>query len=178
MTAQLFTLLGVIVGALSSFAVGTYSERIRYRREVSKQWTDRRLESYARYIEDVKYMWVLARRIVASFGLEERAPALSREDGLPLLAEAETKRSYSAEMVTLMSSRETIEALRQVNEKVWRLEWYARGLLGDKDRDDWIRSTREFHEALDNFQECIRRDLGIQGEFVRRDSGSPSETRP
>ncbi len=168
MDAQLFTLMGVAVGAIASFAASTLSERMRYRREVSKQWTDRRLESYARYIEDIKYMWVLSRRIAASVGLEDQAPALPRQDGLPLLAEAETRRSYSAEIVTLMSNMETVEALRQVNERIWRLERFARGLLGDEDREDWMRSSREFHAALDNFHECIRRDLGIPGELARR----------
>lgn len=173
MAAQLFTLLGVAVGAAASFVASTFSERVRYRRELSKQWTDRRLASYARYIEDIKYMSVLSRRIAASAGLEDRAAPLSRQDGLPLLAEAETRRSYSAEMVTLMSSRETVEALRQVNVRTWRLERYARGLLGDEDRDDWIRSSRELHEALDNLHECIRRDLGIPGKLARRDSPPP-----
>lgn len=178
MIAQVFTLLGVMVGAISSYVVSTLGEQARYRREVTSQWTQRRLESYVQYLNDVKYMSIVARRVAAGVGLDDHAPPLSQQEGLPLLAEAETRRSSTGEMVALMSDRETVVSMRKLNQTLWRLEWFARGLLKDEDRQSWKQSVREYDAALENFGGCVRRNLGISGEYLTRDSFPSHPDRP
>jgi hypothetical protein len=82
---------------------------------------------------------MLSQRIAASVGLDGRAQPLTREEGLPLLAAAEATRSVSTEMVALLGSGETVSALGELNRAVWRMEWFARGLLDDGSSRDGQR---------------------------------------
>jgi hypothetical protein len=175
MAAQLVTLLAVLLGAVSSYLASTLSERARHRRDVERHWREQRLEAYVDYINDVKQMRVTARRIAAGAGFEINAPALSREEGLPLLAEIESQRSISGERVALMSDEATIMAQRELNRTVWKLEWYARGLLDDTDIDGWNQAERECKAAMHAFHDCVRRTLGVPGRRVPREDPSGLE---
>src|SRR6266568_4651426 len=100
MAAQLITILGVLLGAASSYLAGSARERTRHRRDLSKQWVERKLDAYVNYINEVKQMRAIARRIIAGIELDARPTStlpqvLSRDEGLPLLAEAETRRSIA-----------------------------------------------------------------------------------
>ena len=177
MMAQLFTLAGVTLGAISSYLVGSLSERTRYRRNLSRQWVEREIESYARYLSDLKDMSTLARRVTASVGLDDHALPLPRDQGLPLLAEAEIRRGQSSEVLTLVAGPETLEAHRALNLAVWRLEWFARGPSGDLDRGGWQKARREYENAVDTFHASARHELGVPGEYVSRTS-EPSSFGP
>lgn len=95
MVTQLITLLGVLLGAVASYLAGFATERIRYRRDLDQQWTTRKLDIYASYINDIKQMRELGGRIAGGIGPDVRPQPLSRDEGLPLLAEAEARRSVS-----------------------------------------------------------------------------------
>ncbi|GAB2806281.1 hypothetical protein GCM10027176_09080 [Actinoallomurus bryophytorum] len=170
MTTQLFTLLGVALGAFSSYLVSFLGERTRYRRDISGHWTERKLESYARYLSDAKYMSTLTRRVAASVGLDDQALALSRDEGLPLLAEAETKRGLSSEVVSLIGGKATVEAHRRVNKALWRMEQLARGLIKGSGREEWVQARREYVNAMNDFHENARLDLIVPGEYTPRDT--------
>jgi hypothetical protein len=86
-----------------------------------------------------------------------------------LLAEAETRRGLSSEVVTLTGGEAVIEAHRKVNQTLWRMEWFARGLVEDASRENWDRVRREYVNAINNFHECARRDLIVPGEYLPRD---------
>lgn len=167
---QFFTLAGVAVGVVSSYLVSTLTERTRHRWEVASDWRGKKLEAYARYVSDVKHVATLAQRIAAGVGLDDRPQALTRKDGLPLLASAETTRSVSTEMVALLGSEETISALSDLNRAVWRLEWFARGLR-DENREGWEEDMRAYKQAINVFHECARRDLDVPGAYLPREPG-------
>jgi hypothetical protein len=164
----LLTLAGVVLGALTSFLVSSLGERSRHRRELRKGWTEKRLDAYAQYLSDIKRMREVARRIAAGAGLDERPSPLSKDEGLPMLADAEGRRDVSFEMVTLLGSEATVRAGRKLNQAVWKIEWYARGKLPTDDRDGWDQSRREFTAAQREFHECVRRELAIPGASVPR----------
>jgi hypothetical protein len=127
------------------------------------------MDAYVTYMNDIKEMRVIARRVLRETGLDVNLPIpLTKEEGLPLLAEAEARRSVSAERVLLVGSEEVINALRALNQAVWRIEWFARGLIENADADAWRKASSEYHTAIDNFQECARRDLRVPGSYVPR----------
>jgi hypothetical protein len=171
MTAQLITLLGVLLGAASSYLVGSARERVGYRRDLDQRWSERKLDAYVTYLSDIKQMRIIARRMLRDTMLDPNLPiALTKEEGLPLLAEAEARRSVSAELVLLVGSEEVISALHVLNQAVWRMEWFARGLIDNTDDDAWERAHTEYATAIDSFQECARRDVRVPGSYVPRDT--------
>lgn len=169
MVAQIITLLAVLVGAASSYLASSAMERTRYRRDLSERWTERKLEAYMNYLSDVKAMRVIARRVLHDTGLDANLPIpLTREAGLPLLAEAESDRSVSAERVLLVGNEEVINALRTLNQAIWKIEWFARGLIDNADADAWRQASSEYAVAINSFQECARRDVRVPGSYVPR----------
>jgi hypothetical protein len=54
MATQLITLLGVLLGAASSYLGGTAKERVRYRRDLDQRWSERKLEAYVAYLSNIK----------------------------------------------------------------------------------------------------------------------------
>jgi len=169
MVTQLVTLLAVLLGSVSSYLATAAMERARYRRDLDAGWTERKLDAYTNYINDIKVMRGVARRMLRDTGFDPNLPiALPQEEGLPLLAEAEARRSSSAERVLLVGSEDVINALRALNQVVWRIERHARGLIKNADADTWNQTSSDFHSAMDNFQECARRDLRVPGSYVSR----------
>lgn len=169
MITQLITLLAVLLGAAASYLAASTTERARYRRDQDQRWNERKLDACVTYLSDIKQMRAIARRIVGDTGLDPNLPiALTKDEGLPLLAEAEARRSVSAELVLLLGSEEVINALRTLNGAVWKLEWYARGLIDNGDTDTWRQASGEYAVAINRFQECVRRDVGVPGVYVPR----------
>ena len=115
----------------------------------------------------------IAERMAAAVGLDDEAPPLERELGMELLAKANMERSSSFETVNLVGAKEVVEAARALNRSIWRIEWFARGLLNDDDREGWIQAIHNYHGAINSFLKVARADLGVAGEFSRR-STEPS----
>jgi hypothetical protein len=169
MVIQLITLLGVVVGVASTFLANTAMDRRRYRRDLDDRWTERKLAAYAAYLGDVKKMRVIARRILHDSVPDVNLPIpLAKDEGLPLLAEAEAQRSVSAELVILVGSEAVVNALRALNEAVWKIEWFARDLVDNADGAAWQQASVDYAEAINAFQEAARRDVRTPGGHVPR----------
>lgn len=167
MITQIITLLGVLLGATSSYLATSAMDRARSRRDRDERWIGRKIDAYINYLDNVKEMRVIARRMLRDTGLDVSLPiALTKEEGLPLLAEAEAHRSISAERVLLVGSEDVIGALRALNQAIWKIEWFARGLIENADADVWLQASGEYHAAINSFQECARRDLRVPGIYV------------
>ena len=172
--AQVFTLAGVALGALTSYMVSFLGERTRSQRETAKRWEERKFDSFCAYINDVKAMSVIARRITASLGIHDLSPdELSQDEGLPLLTEAENSRTASMEQLRLLADAETISAGHRLNQAVWRLEWFAGGRIADASPERWQQAMRAFIEAFDAFHLCARRELGVPGRQLVRTPEPP-----
>jgi hypothetical protein len=166
---QVFTLGGVAIGALAAFASSTLSERARYRRQLADGWRERKFDCYAAYLDDVKHMSVIARRMAASRNLEATATEpLGAVKGAALLTEAETRRTSSMEKVRLLSDGATASAAHTLNKAVWRLEWIARGRVPDATVEDWTAAVQSFLEAMNAFHVEARRELDVPGNTVPR----------
>jgi hypothetical protein len=170
--AQLLTLAGVALGALCSYASGAVNERLKFKREIGRQWSERRFECFAAYAAEVKTMSTLARRMAAARGLHTLAPdALSVEAGAPLLTEAEVRRSISMESLRLLADADTVAAAHRLNEAVWRLEWIAKGTVPDGTPSRWDQAMSRYLSAFDDFHRAARRELGVPGTDVPRIPG-------
>jgi hypothetical protein len=131
--------VGVIIGAGLSYLFTTLGEHRRERWALGREWRERKLQAYGRYLGDVKRMRDLAQRIAAHVGLDDQAFPLPREQGIDQLAEANMARSSSYETVALLGAPDVVEAARELNRAVWRLDWLARGLLDDSDSQGVVR---------------------------------------
>ncbi|MFD5869545.1 hypothetical protein ACFWGD_13200, partial [Corynebacterium sp. NPDC060344] len=158
---QFPALIGVVVGAVGSYAVASLTERSRWRRARAERWDEKRFLTYANYASTLKEQIRIAQRIGAARGFENVADPLDPGEGLAQLAEAESRRAAEWESVLLVGDAEAIAAARAWHEAVWNVELYARGL-----RDDpagWTSAEKEVSRARDAFYVCARRDLGIAG---------------
>jgi hypothetical protein len=162
---QIITIAAVIAGALTSYLVTTLGDRSRYRREVAREWVDRKLESYTRYATDIKSLVIVTRQITALHGLHDAAPGIAEEKAMTLLDEAEVRRSTSYEAVKLLGDAETLRATRALNDAAHTLEWIARGQLSS-DSGGWDRSWHFYLDASDRFRQCVRRELNVPGDFL------------
>ncbi|MER6114021.1 hypothetical protein [Streptomyces hirsutus] len=167
MSGQLFTLIGVLVGAAASYVGGALMERARWRRQLSTRWDERRLESYLRYADAIKRFTSLAGRLAAGKGLFDLPQPLAQEAGLTMLADAELERGYAFEAVLLMGDAETISAARALQRHAWVLEQFARDQRSGTP-EDWTRAFKQFQEKRDMFYLTARKSLGVTAEFRLR----------
>ena len=171
-TSQLLTIAAVVVGAITSFTATSFNDRRRFHREQATHWADRKLEAYLDYLNAVKEMNRLSRRIAAARGIGHRVPALDSDEALSLLAEAEGRRANASEKVALLGDAATVTAIRELNKEAWRLEWVARGLL-QPDQEAWEASNQSLIRASNRLHERIRVELGVPGAFLARDVDEP-----
>ena len=165
---QLFTLAGVALGALATFVTGALSERARHRREFDDRWRERRLDCYAAYANDVKRLSVVARRMAAAQGLDDRAEPLAAEDGIPILTDAENQRTLAMEMLRLLADAQTAEAAHELNQAVWHLTGMARGRRGTATAEQWAAAMDTYIDAMNAFHAQARREIGVPGEHAAR----------
>jgi hypothetical protein len=172
LAAQAITLIAVVVGAITSFIATSINDRRRYRQSQSDRWADKKLEAYAAYLESVKEMRQVSRRVAAARGVGQHAHQLLPDDGLPALADAEAVRANASERVTLLGGSATVAAIRQLNSEVWRLEWIARDKLLPNGAE-WEECNQSLVRTLNLVHEEIRAELQIPGKFLPRTIGEP-----
>jgi len=169
--AQLFTLAGVALGAIASYLIGSLNERTRHRREIAKGWEGRKYDNFVTFIEDIKMMSHISRRMAATLGLHDRMPEADKLDvqqGALMISEANQRRTVSIERLRLLSDTETISAAYRLNEAVWVMEWMVQGKIPDAGPEDWDRAVSGFVDAFDTFHRCARVELGVPGGHVPR----------
>ena len=170
---QVVMIVAVVVGASTTYLVTALGDRAKDRREVARQWVDRKLESYTQYANDTKSLAIVARQLAASQKLHDAAPGTAQGQDLPAaLAEAEMRRSASYEAVKLLGDASTLRATRELNEAVHRLEWIAGTKLRSSPAQ-WERSWELYAEATDDFRRSVRAELGIPGSFLPRGEWAP-----
>ena len=166
---QFYTLIGVALGALASYLGASLTNRTQHQREVATRWEERKFETYSTYIGDVKQQVIAANRIAASRGLITRVTSpLNPAEGLGVLEEVSNRRSQSSERVTLLADTETLAALRTLNDAVWRMECYARGIIESANTEMWEADWTAYRGAFDTFHRRARAELGTPGEYFGR----------
>ncbi|MDS0132023.1 MULTISPECIES: hypothetical protein [unclassified Amycolatopsis] len=155
---QLPALIGVVIGALASFAATSAAERGRWRRAQSVRWDERRLTAYADYAFALKRVIALSVRIAAHRGIHPDIDSLPPEEGLPALAAAEEERTVKWETVLLLGTGSTVLAARAWHESAFRLQRIATGAEADL---PWAEAIEAVSKARRRFYEAAKADIGI-----------------
>ncbi|MBM4795097.1 hypothetical protein HXP44_24320 [Streptomyces sioyaensis] len=151
MITQIVTLLGVLIGALTSYVSTTVAERTRHRRTMATRWDERKLNTYVEYLTCVKEAADSAKESLKARGNPDLQRAL-----LATMNEAEKRRSVLFETLILLAEPSAVEAAKDVNQILWQALIAARE--SNCDRFFWVD---DLMAALNAFHESARRDLGL-----------------
>ncbi|AKU15116.1 hypothetical protein [Luteipulveratus mongoliensis] len=149
MAAQLFTLLGVVVGAVGSFLATSAAERARYKRELATRWDERRLQIYIQFSTCVKDIAANAARSL------QVSDDTKKAEFLEVMEQRELERSGHFETLMLLASASAIDAAHEVNQRIWD------GLVATRNGED--PGDYGLVEALNALYSAARRDLGVDG---------------
>ncbi|MEU9922384.1 hypothetical protein AB0H51_14030 [Streptomyces griseoluteus] len=158
MASQIMTLVGVLLGALTSFVAASMAERARFRRTLATRWDERKLDTYIEYISCVKEEVRSARRARAEWGRGD-----DNSEALQEMEAAENKRSVLFEGLLLLSDDAAAEAAHVVNQRVWDVLECTRdpeSFSSDVHRE---RRNAAIH-ALNTLHKAARSDLTIASE--------------
>jgi hypothetical protein len=109
---QLPALLGVAVGALASYLAGAASERMRWRRDQSVRWDDKRAQAYTDYGLAVKNVYAQSMRAAELRRRDGQDQTAAYEEALAELGRLTDERTAKWETVLLLGQPETIAAAR------------------------------------------------------------------
>ncbi|MDH6704641.1 hypothetical protein P3T27_001344 [Kitasatospora sp. MAA19] len=149
MITQIVTLVGVLLGALTSFVATGWAERVKHRRLMATRWDERKLDTYVQYATCVKEIAAVAKRAV-----DAEAGSTARADLLAAMEQAEIQRSTLFETLVLLASPAAVEAAKAVNAALWESEIAARGHVGVPDGSALIELLNAYHSQA-------RLDLGV-----------------
>jgi hypothetical protein len=165
-SAELSALVGVVIGAVLSFAATYVSERATWFRNQAVRWDERRLSAYADYSNAVKDVVALACRIAAGRGFDTTYEPLDPgPENLAKLAEAAARRTVASETLRLLTDAETMMAATEMTRHASRLEGFARG-SNRSGTPDWHGTYARYEEARDEYITCARRSLKVTGPHL------------
>ncbi|MFE5523543.1 hypothetical protein ACFQ9Q_38375 [Streptomyces virginiae] len=175
--SEALPLVGVVVGAATSYLVSSANERTRWRRQQSVRWDERRLNAYAEYGHAVKALAHRYLRIAVFRGIATgSAPLEPTDELLDELGEAESHRSALSEGLWLLGDAATNAATVRVNHSLWHLEWLARGLI-PADAGAWDAAFAEYRTARQEYLELARASLDLPSGETRSDVAWPPPWR-
>ncbi|MEV7289686.1 hypothetical protein AB0O01_34920 [Streptomyces sp. NPDC093252] len=156
---QLPALIGVVIGALGSYAVVMRGEQVRFRREQAARWEERLLGVYADYARALKASVTLTYRVAAHLGNDPHPHPLTPEEAEPLLAEATMARDPSGEALLLLGSPEVVERARTWVVAVMAMEAFLRA--GTRDPGAWQALLERQRAAREAYYAAVRGDLAL-----------------
>ncbi|MET9493909.1 hypothetical protein [Streptomyces sp. NPDC006552] len=158
MATQILTLIGVLMGALTSYVVTAAAERAKFRRDMVTRWDERKLDTYIEYVTCIKEI----QRAAMAAG-RARDQGLNASEALQAMEAAEGRRSILFETFILLSNDKAATAAHTVNQRTWELLRTAReSASGAAElRTDFLV------QALNVLHEAARSDLAIS-------SGTPA----
>jgi hypothetical protein len=158
-TVQLLTILGVAVGATTSFVSTRLVDRARWQREEALRWDARRLDGYDEFAVSVKRHIIISQRLCAGLGLPVTSQPIDATTGLALLADAEEDLSVKWERVLMLGIPDAIAAAQDWRHVAWHLEALARGVRDDP--AEYLQTMADSGVARKRFYTAVRSDLGI-----------------
>lgn len=170
---ELFTLVGVLVGAASSYVLASLHERSRWTRQLATRWDEHRLASYLAYVKEIDRFIAVLERMAATKGIFQVARSISLEEGREALAQLNAECNHAFESLLLMGDSTTILTARALRRSAWKLETLVQPAHSGTS-DEWGSAYREYQERRDDFYLAARGDLGVTGKFRRRQEDPPT----
>ncbi|MFG1664423.1 hypothetical protein [Streptomyces sp. Y7] len=156
---QLPALMGVVIGALGSYVAVVRGDRMRFRREQTARWEERRLAVYADYAQSVKKTVTVTYRVAAGLGNDPHPDPLTLEEARPLLAEATTGRDPSGEALIMLGSRAVVDRARAWVVTAMEMERFVRE--GHRDPERWRALLERQRAGREGYYAAVRDDLGL-----------------
>ncbi|MDC0769150.1 hypothetical protein [Streptomyces sp. HD] len=156
---QLPALLGVVIGAIGSYLVVVRGDRMRFRREQTARWEERRLAVYADYARSVKKTVTVTYRVAAGLGNDPHPDPLPLEEAKPLLADATTGRDPSGEALIMLGSPEVVDRARAWVVVAMEMERFVRD--GRRDPEAWQELLERQRAGREGYYAAVREDLGL-----------------
>jgi hypothetical protein len=161
LAVQLLTILGVAVGAMSSFISTRLLDQSRWHREETLRWDVKRLDGYDEFASAIRQHIHISRRLCAELGLPSSTQPIGRTDGLELLSAASHDTDLKWERLLMLGTPPAIKAASAWRECAWHMEWLARGLRTDP--AEYAQLRDQILSARNTFYSAVRADLGIAG---------------
>lgn len=155
MASQIITLVGVLLGAVTSFFATTLAERAKFRQAMATRWDERTLDSYVEYVSCVKETARFAGRV-----LDVRERGEDPSEALLEMEAAEARRSVLFEGFVLLAENTASQAASTVNERLWDLLRCARRPQDTPDTDRELLGPALI-DALNDLHKAARTDLAI-----------------
>jgi hypothetical protein len=152
MATRTITLVGFLIGALTSYPVTVAAERAKFRRTRATRWDERKLDTYIAYMSCIKKMHRAAMEAArARDNGEDAAEAVARTEA------NEDERSVLFGTFVLPADESAAAAAHTVNQRTWDLSTRAR------DPSNGLHAMRAVAlvQALNTPHEAARMDLAI-----------------
>jgi hypothetical protein len=161
---QLPAIFGVIIGALGTLLVTSFTDRARWKRDQTVRWDTRRLDAYVAFAATVKEIHTLAHRVSAPYRRYSKSQPIEREQALVLLAEADAQRTKAWEAMLLLGDEASVTAAR-----TWQNAVFAEvDLCGGDPIDElqWQSAVEAVNQARDRFYFAARENLSVHSGSV------------
>jgi hypothetical protein len=176
-SATVPTLLGVVLGAAGAILSSLLTDRLRWRRDQTVRWDQRRLEAYMTFAATLKEITALGFRLAANDNPGDpdgRAFPIDRATGLRDLAAARLRRTTDWESLLLLGDESTVAAAREWRDATGEFERLARQEA--RDAAAWQERIDRMNAARDGFYIAARRSLGVHGGSVEQFGHLPRAT--
>ncbi|MFD8325040.1 hypothetical protein [Streptomyces lydicus] len=154
MLSQVIPLIGVLLGAATSFFATSLAERTKFRQTMATRWDERKLDTYIEYVSCVKEAIRAARQTV-----EARELGADGSESLSVMEAAEARRSILFEGLVLLGDDAASQAAMVVNERLWAVLRRVRDPAGGSTTGRDLGSS--VVEALNVLHKAARSDLAI-----------------
>lgn len=158
MATQIVTLVGVLIGALTSYLATATAERAKFRRTMATRWDERKLDTYIEYITCIKELMRAARE-----ALRARDRGEDPTEALTEMEAIESRRSVLFESFILLSDEAAADTAHVVNERAWDLLRVTR----DPANGESALADVTLVTALNALHDAARTDLAIRRRGTR-----------
>lgn len=173
---QLPALIGVVIGALGSYAAVVRGDRVRFQREQAARWDERKLAVYSDYARTLKTSVTLAYRTAAHFGIDRHPHPLTPEEALPLLTASTVARDPAGEALILLGSPEVVERARAWVVVLLEMEAFLRA--ESRDQAAWQALVERQRAGREGYYSAVREDLALPPGHSARWPVSPALQNP
>jgi hypothetical protein len=161
---QFVTISAVLLGALMTHLTNYMLERSRNRHELLTRWDDKKLEAYEAYIDRVRAsIFVAVQLYEHKEGIRESEK--SEHEMNVDTADTSRLRGRAFERVMLLGGDDVVEAGHRLNSAVIEVDWQATGRTSGT-LEDWRARNRAAFQAINNFHDAAREDLGVKGNVT------------
>ena len=162
-TAQILTMVAVVLGSATTYVTNRLTERSKRKQELKSRWDLRKLDTYAEFIGAIRvYIAAAVTLYEARAGI--RTAPKSIDDLRAELITLRRDKMLAFERLMLVAGDTVVEDAHGVQAAAESIAWQAEEVLPGTLAEWRDRNTAAF-TAINRFHESARADLGVTGHF-------------